>query len=66
LDARFSSDWDRQDLSQCADNTVGAAIRAFIAESGMAIDFMFRGEPADDFMYLNKRRAFRIMISNIW
>lgn len=57
LDARFVSDWGNCELSGCAEGTVGAAIRAFIEDSGMEIDFMFRGEPADDFMYLVKRRV---------
>jgi len=57
LDTRFLSDWNAMDLSGCKDGTVGAAIRGFIQESGMDIDFMFRGEPKNDFEYLNKRRV---------
>ena len=57
LDARFVSDWANTDLSGCADGTVGAAIRAFIGESGMDIDFMFRAAPTNDFEYLLKRRV---------
>lgn len=57
LDARFLSDWNARDLSACREGTLGAAIRDFIDKSGMDIDFMFRGLPADDFHYLLKRRV---------
>jgi ubiquinone biosynthesis protein Coq4 len=57
LDARFVSDWGNTDLSNCAEGSVGAAIRTFMEDSGLDIDFMFRGEPANDFMYLVKRRV---------
>lgn len=57
LDARFVSDWNARDLSGCSDGTLGAAIHRFISDSGMEIDFMFRGEPANDFEYLIKRRV---------
>lgn len=57
LDARFVSNWTLETVAHCAEGSVGAMIRHFIAESGMEIDFMFRGEPADDFGYLTKRRV---------
>lgn len=57
LDARFLSNWTENDLSGCADGTVGAMIRAFIETSGMDIDFMFKDLPQDDFGYLLKRRV---------
>ncbi|MEO6093939.1 MAG: Coq4 family protein [Novosphingobium sp.] len=57
LDERFVSDWSATDLSGCEEGTVGARIRQFLAESGFEIDFMFRGPPADDYAYLNKRRV---------
>ena len=57
LDARFVSDWKSVDLSGCADGTLGAALRGFITESGMDVDFMFRDAPRDDFTYLLKRRV---------
>lgn len=57
LDAREVSDWNAKDLSNCREGTLGAAIRDFLADSGMEIDFMFRGEPADDFQFLLKRRV---------
>jgi len=57
LDARFLSNWAETDLSGCADGTVGAMIRAFIADSGMDIDFLFKELPQDDFGYLLKRRV---------
>lgn len=57
LDRRFVSNWNETDLSGCAEGTLGAMIRGFIEESGMDIDFMFRGTPTNDFEYLLKRRV---------
>jgi ubiquinone biosynthesis protein Coq4 len=57
LDARFVSDWSAEKVAHCAEGTVGWLIHRFITESGMEIDFMFRGEPADDFEYMTKRRV---------
>ena len=57
LEARFVSDWSAVDLSHCPEKSLGAAIRGFMADSGMEIDFMFREEPANDFEYLVKRRV---------
>jgi ubiquinone biosynthesis protein Coq4 len=57
LDARFVSDWTAERVAHCAEGTVGAQIRSFIANSGMEIDFMFRGAPADDLEYMTKRRV---------
>lgn len=57
LDERFTSDWTPEKVAHCAPGTVGALIHDFIVTSGMDIDFMFRGEPADDFAYLIKRRV---------
>lgn len=57
LDARFTSAWDLATVAGCAEGTVGALIRGFLETSGMEIDFMFRGEPADDFGYMIKRRV---------
>lgn len=57
LDARFVSAWTEESVASCAAGTVGAEIRTFLSQSGMEIDFMFRGEPADDYAYLIKRRV---------
>lgn len=57
LDARFTSNWTKDSVAHCAPGTVGALICDFLGTSGMEIDFMFRGEPADDFGYLIKRRV---------
>jgi len=57
LDERFISNWTDADLSGCKPGTVGAAIRAFVQESGMEIDFMFKGAPRNDYEYLLKRRV---------
>ncbi len=57
LDARFLSNWNEQDLSGCAEGTIGGMIRGFIETSGMDIDFMFKEMPNDDFGYLLKRRV---------
>ncbi|AYJ87742.1 hypothetical protein D3Y57_19690 [Sphingomonas paeninsulae] len=57
LDARFTSDFKVEELEGFASDTLGAMVYAFIGKSGMQIDFMFRGEPANDFDYLNKRRV---------
>lgn len=57
LDQRFISDWTVDRVAHCAGGTVGALIHEFLEQSGMDIDFMFRGPPADDFAYINKRRV---------
>ena len=57
LDARHVSNWSETDLSGCAEGTVGARVRRFIAESGFEIDFMFRDAPKSDFEFLLKRRV---------
>lgn len=57
LDERYVSEWTVESVAHCADGTVGALIRDFLQSSGMDIDFMFRGEPADDFAFINKRRV---------
>lgn len=57
LDERFISNWTADKVAHCAPGTVGALIHDFIVTSGMDIDFMFRGDPADDFAYLIKRRV---------
>ena len=57
LSEGFLSDWKAEDVADCKPGTLGAAIHSFLADSGMEIDFMFRGAPADDYTYINKRRV---------
>lgn len=57
LDERFVSNWTLDVVQHCSTGTVGGLIRDFISASGFEIDFMFRGEPRNDFEYLNKRRV---------
>jgi ubiquinone biosynthesis protein COQ4 len=57
LDQRFLSDWSTDLVVKCADQTVGRLIFDFLTSSGMNIDFMFRGAPANDYEYLTKRRV---------
>ncbi len=57
LDERYLSDWNNADLGRCAEGTLGAMVRKFLNESGMDIDFMFKGEPANDYDFINKRRV---------
>ena len=56
LDERFVSDLKPEDLKDYAPGTLGARVYDFISTSGMQIDFMFLGEPKNDFEYINKRR----------
>jgi ubiquinone biosynthesis protein COQ4 len=57
LDARFVSRFDAVALAAHGEGTLGAAVRGFIADSGMEIDFMFRDAAQTDLDYLNKRRV---------
>lgn len=57
LDERFVSNFTVDQVAGCAEGTLGARIRAFISDSGYAIDFMFKGEPRSDYEFLVKRRA---------
>lgn len=57
LDERYLSNWNKIDLSACAEDSVGARIRRFIETSGFEIDFMFREAPKSDFEFLLKRRV---------
>lgn len=56
LDARFVSNLKPEDVKDCAPGTLGERVYRFMRESGMDIDFMFLGEPRNDYEYLNKRR----------
>lgn len=56
LDARFTSSLTADSVKDYAPDTLGARIHDFIVKSGMNIDFMFTGEPKDDYEYINKRR----------
>lgn len=55
LEARYISRWQPEALAQYRPGTLGAAIHAFITQSGFDIEFMFKGEPKDDHGYFNKR-----------
>ncbi|AHE53342.1 Coq4 family protein [Sphingomonas sanxanigenens] len=57
LDERFISDFTVEQVAHCAEGTLGARIRAFIADSGYAIDFLFKEAPRTDYEFLIKRRA---------
>ncbi|MCW6530084.1 Coq4 family protein [Sphingomonas sp. MMSM20] len=57
LDERFTSNFTAEQVAHCAPGTLGARIHAFIADSGYEIDFLYKGEPRDDYEFLVKRRA---------
>ena len=57
LDARFLSNFTPEAVAGCAPGTLGALIHDFIVKSGLDIDFMYTGAPANDFEYLVKRRV---------
>jgi ubiquinone biosynthesis protein Coq4 len=57
LEARFLSNLTAENTRDYPAGTLGARVHAFIADSGMQIDFMFLGEAKTDLEYLNKRRV---------
>jgi len=57
LNARFISDLTPESLGHHPAGTLGAEVRDFIIRTGFDIDFMFKGQPANDFIYLNKREV---------
>lgn len=57
LDARHLSSFTAELVEGCAPGTLGALIHGFIVESGMAIDFMYKDAPQNDFDFLVKRRV---------
>jgi ubiquinone biosynthesis protein COQ4 len=56
LNARFVSTLSAATVKDYAPDTLGSRVHDFIVKSGMDIDFMFTGEPKDDYEYINKRR----------
>lgn len=57
LDARYLSNFTAELVEGRAPGTLGAMIHDFIVKSGMAIDFMYKDAPQNDFDYLVKRRV---------
>jgi ubiquinone biosynthesis protein Coq4 len=57
IDDRFISNLSVETLAQYPDETLGGQVRAFIQRTGFDIDFMFKGPPANDFVYLIKREV---------
>lgn len=52
LDARVLSDFTIDELKDCAEGTLGAAIRDFMVNSGYQLDFLFREiQAVNDFTY---------------
>lgn len=57
LDERFLSNFTAEQLAGYADGTLGARIHKFIVDTGLDIDFMYKGAPRSDYEYLVKRRV---------
>lgn len=57
LDARYLSNFTAELVEGRAPGTLGAMIHDFIVKSGLAIDFMYKDAPQNDFDYLVKRRV---------
>jgi len=55
MDARDLSDFSVAKLRDHRPGTLGEQVYRFVAESGLDIDFMFKGAPEDDFQYWLKR-----------
>jgi ubiquinone biosynthesis protein COQ4 len=52
LDERYFSNYRPEDLAGCAPGTLGAEVYEFMTNSGLTLDFVFRGQPMhDDFQY---------------
>jgi ubiquinone biosynthesis protein COQ4 len=56
LDARFVSNIRIEDVAACAPGTLGAKVHAFMAQSGLKLDFMYLEPPKTDNEYFRKRR----------
>ena len=54
LDARKPIEFDKDELATCAPGTFGAAVHAFITESGYDMFFMQKQQPASDLEYIAK------------
>jgi ubiquinone biosynthesis protein COQ4 len=54
LDRRFISDFSAARVADFRPGTLGERVNAFV-NSGFDIDFMFKGDPADDYQYWLKR-----------
>lgn len=54
LDRRFISDFSVERVADFRTGTLGEQVNAFV-NSGFDIDFMFKGQPADDYQYWLKR-----------
>jgi ubiquinone biosynthesis protein Coq4 len=57
IDSRFVSDLSIETTRGYAPGTLGARLHDFILDSGYQLDFMFTGEPRNDYEYMNKRRV---------
>ncbi|WP_157217384.1 Coq4 family protein [Flavisphingomonas formosensis] len=57
IDSRFVSDLSIETVKGYAAGTLGRRIHDFIEETGYQLDFMFTGEPRNDYEYMNKRRV---------
>lgn len=57
LDERFTSNFTAEGTAHFGPGTLGAKIHSFIAESGFAIDFLYKAAPQSDYEFLIKRRA---------
>jgi len=57
IEAGFISTLTAESLAHHAPGTLGAQVREFIVRTGFDVDFMFKGQPANDFIYLNKREV---------
>lgn len=56
-DKRFVSNLKIDNLSHYKEGTLGWEVFAFMKRTGFDLDFMFKGDPATDFDYLNKREV---------
>jgi ubiquinone biosynthesis protein Coq4 len=56
LAARPDCRYRLDNLRNCADGTLGAAVRAFIERSGLDMEFMYKEPAADDSAFISKRQ----------
>lgn len=57
LDERYLSNFTGEMVEGSAAGTLGAMIHDFIVKSGLAIDFMYKDAPQNDFDFMVKRRV---------
>ncbi len=56
LAARPDCRYRVEDVKDCAEDTLGAAIRAFLERSGLQMEFMYKEDAVDDIAFIAKRQ----------